>query len=53
VRLNLKEAALLHAGPSAGFVTQTLPGVVELTAELVEARIRLVALRTRRDNLTG
>jgi YjjI family glycine radical enzyme len=40
VRLNLKEAALLHAGSSARFVDDTLPGCVELAAELMEARIR-------------
>lgn len=40
VRLNLKEAALHHDGRSERFVTDTLPTFVELTAELIEARIR-------------
>lgn len=40
VRLNLKEVARRHRGPSATFVTDTLPAYVELTAELIEARIR-------------
>lgn len=40
VRLNLKEAALRHAGSSEEFLATTLPHYVELTAELGEARIR-------------
>lgn len=40
VRLNLHEVALRHDGPSEAFVTETLPRFVELTAELIEARIR-------------
>jgi YjjI family glycine radical enzyme len=40
VRLNLREAALQHAGSADAFLTDTLPRVVELTAELMEARIR-------------
>jgi YjjI family glycine radical enzyme len=40
VRLNLKEVALRHQGPSERFVTDTLPQYVDLTAELIEARIR-------------
>jgi YjjI family glycine radical enzyme len=47
VRLNLKEAARLHAGPPAAFVHATLPRVVELTAELMEARIRYLVERSR------
>jgi YjjI family glycine radical enzyme len=47
VRLNLKEAALLHAGPPEAFVTDTLPGVVDLTAELMEARIRHLVEQAR------
>lgn len=39
VRLNLKGAALRHRGPSDRFVMETLPEFVELTAELIEARI--------------
>ena len=40
VRLNLKEVALRHAGPVEAFWSDTLPRYVELTAELIEARIR-------------
>jgi YjjI family glycine radical enzyme len=40
VRLNLKEVAQRHQGASDRFVTDTLPEFVELTAELIEARIR-------------
>lgn len=40
VRVNLHEVALLHEGPSSTFVTDTLPHYLELTAELIEARIR-------------
>lgn len=40
VRLNLKEAALTHRGPSDRFVDDTLAGVIDLTAELMTARIR-------------
>ena len=40
VRLNLKEAALRHAGSADDFLTDTLPHYVELTAELADARIR-------------
>ncbi|MBI4885341.1 MAG: YjjI family glycine radical enzyme [Actinobacteria bacterium] len=39
-RLNLKEVALRHSGSSDEFLDQTLPNYVELTAELIEARIR-------------
>jgi YjjI family glycine radical enzyme len=40
VRLNLKEVALRHEGSPEAFLTETLPHFVELTAELMEARIR-------------
>lgn len=40
VRLNLAEAARGHVGTSTTFLTEALPTVVELTAELMEARIR-------------
>lgn len=40
VRLNLKEAALLHGGSADQFLADTLPHYAELTAELAEARVR-------------
>lgn len=40
VRLNLKEAALRHDGDIDAFLAEALPGWVELTCELGEARIR-------------
>ena len=40
VRLNLKEAVLRHTGGSQDFLDRALPGWVELTCELGEARIR-------------
>ena len=40
VRLNLKEVALRHTGTTDDFITNTLPTYVELTAGLIEARIR-------------
>lgn len=40
VRLNLKEVALLHQGGADAFLADTLPRYVELTAEVIEARIR-------------
>lgn len=40
VRLNLKEVALQHEGGIESFLLDTLPRFVELTAELIEARIR-------------
>ncbi len=46
VRLNLKEAARLHTGSPEAFLSDTLPGVVELTAELVDARIRHLVERS-------
>jgi len=47
VRLNLKAAAQRHRGPAARFVHDTLPHYVELTAELMEARIRHLVERAR------
>jgi YjjI family glycine radical enzyme len=47
VRLNLKEAALLHAGPPRQFMNDTLPRFVELTSELMEVRIRHLVERAR------
>ena len=46
-RLNLKEAALLHAGSPDAFIADTLPRVVELTSELIEARIRHLVEQAR------
>ena len=40
VRLNLKEAVLRHTGDTEEFLAAALPGWVELTCELGEARIR-------------
>jgi YjjI family glycine radical enzyme len=40
VRLNLFEAVQRHEGGLDSFITDSLPGWVELTAELTEARIR-------------
>jgi YjjI family glycine radical enzyme len=40
VRMNLKEVAQRHEGSTEGFLYETLPHFVELTAELAEARIR-------------
>ena len=40
VRLNLREAVLQHSGSLESFFADTLPRYVELTAELMEARIR-------------
>jgi len=40
VRLNLAELALLHAGSREGYLDDLLPRYVELTAELIEARVR-------------
>ena len=40
VRLNLKEVARRHEGGIEEFLAATLPEYVELTAELIEARIR-------------
>ena len=40
VRLNLKEAALIHSGTPDAFLSDTLPRVAELTSELMESRIR-------------
>ena len=40
VRLNLKEVVLRHSGSLDAFFAETLPHYVELTAELMESRIR-------------
>lgn len=40
VRLNLREVALRHQGSRRTFLDELLPYYVELTAELMEARIR-------------
>jgi YjjI family glycine radical enzyme len=40
VRLNLREVALRHDGGRESFLDELLPYYVELTAELMEARIR-------------
>jgi YjjI family glycine radical enzyme len=47
VRLNLKEAALIHAGTPDAFLTGTLPSVVELTSELMESRVRYLVEQAR------
>lgn len=47
VRLNLKEAALRHRGPSDRFVHDTLLTYAELTAELIAARVRHLVERAR------
>jgi YjjI family glycine radical enzyme len=46
VRLNLREAVLHHDGDTAQFLAATLPFYVELTAELMESRIRYLVERT-------
>jgi YjjI family glycine radical enzyme len=40
VRLNLREIALQHHGSRASYLDDLLPHYVELTSELIEARIR-------------
>jgi len=47
VRLNLKEAVRQHVGGVDAFLEDTLPRMVELTAELIEARIRSLVERQR------
>jgi YjjI family glycine radical enzyme len=47
VRLNLREVALGHSGGIASFLADTLPTYVELTAELIEARVRHLVERAR------
>ena len=47
VRLNLKEAVLHHDGGADSFLAETLPHFVELTAELMEARIRHLVEQAR------
>ncbi|MFN8189222.1 MAG: YjjI family glycine radical enzyme [Nocardioidaceae bacterium] len=46
-RINLKEVALRHEGGVDGFLATTLPTYVELTAELMEARIRSLVEQQR------
>lgn len=45
VRLNLREAVARHCGSTEDFFAATLPRYVELTAELMEARIRYLVER--------
>lgn len=47
VRLNLAEVALRHQGPRELFLDELLPHYVELTAELMEARIRHLVEESR------
>ena len=47
VRLNLLEVARRHNGPLDDFFAETLPRYVELTAELIEARIRSLVEHAR------
>jgi YjjI family glycine radical enzyme len=42
VRINLKETALAAGGGTDVFLSQTLPYYLELTAELMEARVRFL-----------
>ena len=42
VRLDLSESARRHDGDPASFITDTLPAHVELTFEVIEARIRFL-----------
>ncbi len=46
-RINLKEVALRHEGGVDDFLATTLPTYVELTAELMEARIRSLVEQQR------
>ncbi|MDZ7707768.1 MAG: YjjI family glycine radical enzyme [Trueperaceae bacterium] len=47
VRLNLREAVARHRGSTESFFAETLPRYVELTSELIEARIRYLVERAR------
>ncbi len=47
VRLDLSAVARRHRGPTERFFDDTLPRYVELTAELIEARIRHLVERAR------
>ena len=47
VRLNLKEVALRHQGTLEDFFADTLPRYAELTAEIIEARIRYLVEEAR------
>jgi YjjI family glycine radical enzyme len=47
VRLDLRQVALQHRGSRTSYLDELLPHYVELTAELMEARIRHVVERAR------
>ena len=47
VRLNLKEVARRHSGPATRFVSDTLPRYIELTSELIAARVRHLVEQAR------
>jgi YjjI family glycine radical enzyme len=47
VRLNLREVALQHHGSRASYLDDLLPYYVELTSELIEARIRHLVEKAR------
>ncbi len=47
VRLNLKETVLQHNGGLEAFFADTLPTYVELTAELIESRVRYLVEHAR------
>ncbi len=47
VRLNLREVALHHRGSRASYLDDLLPYYVELTSELIEARIRHLVEKAR------
>jgi hypothetical protein len=47
VRLDLSAVARRHHGPAEGLFEDTLPRYVELTAELIEARVRHLVERAR------
>jgi len=47
VRLNLREAAARHRGSLATFLDDALPAAVELTSELIEARVRYLVEEAR------
>jgi YjjI family glycine radical enzyme len=47
VRLNLAEVALRHQGDLEAFFAETLPHYAELTAEVIEARIRYLVEEAR------
>ena len=47
MRLNLREVALRYQGGAAKFLETTLPRYAELTAEIIEARIRYLVEEAR------